>query len=205
MEVKKKLATAGAVATIGLTSLAGISTIAAQSGVVGTSDVVEKIATTFGLKEDAVQAVFDEVQEERQAERQTEISQHLQEAVDDGDITDEQKTLIEEKISELQVTHEAEKEELAAWAEENGIELKYLHARGPFGDDRLDTAVEDGDITEAQKTLIEQKQEELKKQREAARKELEDWADENDIELRYLFVFGHGFVGRGGHSLRGPF
>jgi len=82
--------------------------------------------------------------------------------------------------------------------------------------DVLDQAVKDGKITEAQKQLILQKRQELQntkqnfknmtpEQRKEAmqkqRQDLENWAKQNNIDLKYLFgPFGHfgGFKGRWG-------
>ena len=69
-------------------------------------------------------------------------------------------------------------------------------------EERLDELVEDGDITSAQKEAILEKKEELKAFKEGLgdmtvsdagealkdlKQELKDWAQENDIELKYLF------------------
>lgn len=84
--------------------------------------------------------------------------------------------------------------------------------------DTLDQAVKDGEITEAQKQLILQKRQELQntkanfkdmtpEQRRQAmqnqKQQLDDWAKQNNIDLKYLFgsgSFGHlgGFKGRWG-------
>ena len=81
-------------------------------------------------------------------------------------------------------------------------------------EDLLAQAVKDGKITEKQKTAIIAKQAELREamdglrdlapeERRAAmekqRTELETWAKDNDIDLRYLMMGGRGFKhGRGG-------
>ena len=83
----------------------------------------------------------------------------------------------------------------------------------------LDQAVKDGKITEAQKQLIVKKHEELisqrqdfqnltpeerKTQMQNQKQQLDDWAKQNDIDLKYLFgpgPFGHfgGFKGNWDH------
>lgn len=88
-------------------------------------------------------------------------------------------------------------------------------------EDRLTQAVTDGKITEEQKTKILAKLEELKTQMEAnrdamkdktpqerhdamkqQRDELQQWAKDNDIPLRYLmFIHGHGHHGFGGPDM----
>jgi cellobiose-specific phosphotransferase system component IIA len=142
--------------------------------------------------------VFDAEREAREAERQEEVSDRLQDAVDDGDITAAQKTLIEKKLQELQAAREKQRTELEKWAEDNDVDVKYLMGgHGPDGnDDRLQNAVDDGDITDAQKKLIEDKADELQTARDTQRDELEQWADDNDIDDRYLMGGGM----RGGHG-----
>ena len=81
-------------------------------------------------------------------------------------------------------------------------------------EDTLEQAVKDGKITEKQKTAIIAKNAELREkmaglkdlapeERRAAmekqRTELETWAKDNNIDLRYLIMGGKGF-GRGGHG-----
>ena len=203
MKAKKSLMVAAAVATVGLGSIAGLGMASADTGSGnGVSGMVDKIATKFNLNKDDVQKVFDEEKTERQAEHQAEMSERLQDAVDNGKITAEQKTKIEEKIKEITTAREAERAELKAWAEQNGIDMKYLMGRGHHGnDDRLQDAVDDGDITAEQKTLIENKQEELETKREATHDELEKWAEDNGIDEKYLMMGhgkGHGRMGGGG-------
>lgn len=102
--------------------------------------LVQKIADQFGLNQDEVQVVFDEHQaerraerekrrEERQAEREQKFAEKLTEAVNNGEITEEQKQLILAKRAELENQNQAQKQnmeqkrlELEAWAEENGLE-----------------------------------------------------------------------------------
>lgn len=189
MKVNKKLAVAGLTAAVGVSSLAGIGVVSAHYGA-GDSDIAAKIAEKFNLSEDEVQTVFDEEKEAMQAEKAAERSEKLQELVDSGDITAEQKTLLEEKQSELQVQQESNREALDAWADENSIDTKYIMMSGRGDTDKLADAVEDGDITEAQKTLIEAKQEELQAARESQKEALEQWAIDNDISEDYLKLGG---------------
>jgi hypothetical protein len=73
-------------------------------------------------------------------------------------------------------------------------------------EEKLDELVEDGDITSDHKQAILDKKEEMKsfkenledmtiaEAREALKEhkeELKDWAEENDLELKYLFPRGH--------------
>ena len=194
--------------------LIGLSTMAVTLGIVGlgsfasaqtstsNSSIVDKIATKFGLNKTEVQAVFDAEKSEKQGERRAEAGARLQQLVTDGKITAEQKTKIEAKQTELQTAMEAERTALAAWATENGVEVRYLmggKGRGEGGSsDRLQQLVTDGKITAEQKTKIEAKQAELKTKRKEAKTALHTWATENGIDAKYLMGFGKGGHGRGG-------
>ncbi len=189
------LAVAGAISILGL---GGVSAASALSGSSSSNDsLVDRLVEKFNLNKSEVQAVFDEEQKARAAERTAEQSERLQEAVDDGDITAEQKTLIEKKLAELQTAREAERTALEKWATDNMIDAMYLMGRGHGdNDDRLQDAVDDGDLTDAQKKLIEDKQTELEDARDKQRDELEQWAEDNDIDDQYLM--GGGEKGPGG-------
>ncbi len=73
-------------------------------------------------------------------------------------------------------------------------------------EEKLDELVEDGDITSGQKQAILDKKEEMKTFKESLedmtisearealkdqKEDLKDWAEENDLELKYLFPRGH--------------
>lgn len=110
-------------------------------------DLAARIATKFNLNQAEVEQVFEEHREERDAERQQDVSDRLQERVDSGEITAEQKTLIENKLKEMENTREelrdqdlsreeiqtkmkAMREELKTWTESNDLELEDVM---PFG------------------------------------------------------------------------
>lgn len=188
----------------GLLAVAAVSALAVGAGSMasaqgGNSDtLVDKIATKFNLNKDDVQAVVDEDRSARQAERLADVSKDLQDAVDAGKITAEQKTLIENKMKENQAARETEMTALKEWATSNTIDLKYVMGGGRHGVD-LDDAVADGDITAEQKTLIEQKQAELEKARDEKRDAMEQWAKDNNIDDAYLHM-SKGNGGRGKHG-----
>ena len=195
--MNKRLSVLAIAGTIGLVGLGGAGASALSGGSTSSDSLVDRLVEKFDLNKTEVQAVFDEEREARNAERQAEMSERLQDAVDDGDITAEQKTLIEKKLKELQAAREKQRTELEKWAEDNDIDAKYMMGRGPGGSDaRLQDAVDDGDITAAQKTLIEEKSDELEEARETQRAELEQWAEDNDIDERYLMGGGM----KGGHG-----
>lgn len=206
MKISKKVAVAAVAAVVGLAGTVGMGVASAQ-----TSDsrdsIVDKIAAKFSLNKDDVQAVFDEQRQEHMAERQAEFSEDLQQKVDAGDITAEQKALIEAKQDELQAAREAKMTELDEWAETNSIDRKFLmagrgHGMAHGNKDRLQDAVDDGELTAEQKSLIEAKQDELEAAREAERDSLKQWATDNNIELSLLGGPG-GHKGPGGMGGRG--
>lgn len=61
-------------------------------------------------------------------------------------------------------------------------------------EDRLSQLVKNGKITEAQKTLITNKMKEIKANRSAKKEDLQKWAKDNNIDLKYL-SFRAGFKG----------
>lgn len=145
MALKKTLMIAGAVTSIGLAgSTAAANLASAETGATGEpfgmSGLVDKIADKFNLNENEVKAVFDEHRDEMQAKHQARMEKRLDEAVVEGEITEEQKAAILAKRDELKsereahrdqpkdMTHEERREamkqrheDLEAWAEENNI------------------------------------------------------------------------------------
>lgn len=141
--MNKKKMLAAAIASLGIASVVGVGTVAAQEAS-GTS-LAEKIATQFNLNKDEVQKVIDGDHAERHAEMQKRVEERLQEAVDAGKLTAEQKDKIVAKMKELESNREAKREEmqgksqeerrsamkaerddLKKWAEENNIPTEYL-------------------------------------------------------------------------------
>ena len=143
---KKMIVPVLAAAVVGVSAI-GLGTVAAQSS---GDTLVEKIASRFNLSQEEVQAVFDETRQEKQAEHQAKLGEKLQAKVDDGTITAEQKTLLEEKLAQQREEHQANRdseltkeerheqrqqnrEAFEAWAEENNIPLDELDLHGPHG------------------------------------------------------------------------
>ena len=151
---KKILLTAAALTIIGgsVFTASKVSAETATASLNPMSTLVQKISDRFGLNKDEVQEVFDEVHAERYAEMEQRYEDRLTQLVADGTITDAQKQLILEKHNDLREEHEANKDsfidktpeerraafertrsELEDWAEQNGIDIKYLM---PFGGGR---------------------------------------------------------------------
>lgn len=96
----------------------------------GFPPVIQKLMDKFNLNTNDVQSTLDEVKSERQAEMETRYEERLTQAVSDGDLTEEKKQLILNKHKELVGQMEQQKTDLQKWADDNGIDLKYL---GGFG------------------------------------------------------------------------
>ena len=149
MRIKKSLLVAGAVATIGLAGTGAVAHAATKPDP-GKDGLVDKIAQKFSLNRDDVQKVFDEERQSHEAEHQAKVEERLTKAVTDGKITEEQKSKILAKLTELksqmQTNHEALKDktkeerkalmdqkqaELKQWAQDNNIPTGYLPMAGP--------------------------------------------------------------------------
>lgn len=186
MLTKKSLLIAGAVTTLGVAGAFGTHAALATYHTNNDDGLVEKIAQEFNLQEAAVQAVFDDYKSDQEAKR---TSEYLQKLVDKGKITAEQKTLIENKLSEISDAKNAEMAELRTWAEANGVSdvdyiTKGLHKDSGY----LQKLVDEGKLTAAQKTAIEAKQTELRQKHDAAKAELKQWLKDNNINEKYLMM-----------------
>lgn len=99
----------------------------------GNRDMAETLADKLGKSPDQVETAFDAMRQEHQTTMQAQYEIRLNEAVEAGDLTAEQKQVIIEKHTEMQAKHEAqmqamlqERQDLEAWANENGIDTHYL-------------------------------------------------------------------------------
>lgn len=105
------------------------------------TSLVQKIADKFNINKNDVQAVFDQNRQEMQAKRETRYEAKLAQLVKDGKITEQQKQLLLDKhkqlVSEMQsnkvnlksltpAARKAKRQELQAWAKQNGVDIKYL-------------------------------------------------------------------------------
>lgn len=96
--------------------------------------LILRIAQKFNLNESDVEAVFQSVRDEKQAEMKKQQEERLNEAVSDGVITEEQKEAILTKMQEHQGQRGQNREEMQNWFEEQGIdETKLRDYLGPGG------------------------------------------------------------------------
>lgn len=146
---KVSLAVMG-VAALGIVGVSGLGASALSAKDNGQDGLASRLATKFGLNKDDVVKELDAYhQEERanhDAEIKTKLSDALQKKVDDGTITAEQKTAVENKLEErhkareaemeanrnsgtrptreeMKTKRDAEKSETDAWLKEQGINL----------------------------------------------------------------------------------
>lgn len=141
----KQILLSALVITVASVGLLSASDSFAQNNSTPQTSLVQKIADRFKLNKDEVQAVFDEVHEERHQQMQTLFVDRLTTYVTEGKITEAQKQLILQKREELatdrqdqqqltpeerRTNMESKRQELKAWAEANGIDPQYL---GGFG------------------------------------------------------------------------
>lgn len=105
--------------------------------------MVERFAEHFGLKVDDVKTFFDEERQQRQQDMLSDYADFLEEAVNSGDLTENQKDLLISKKEEQQKEmanfqpgsenredrfekKQARRDELVQWAKDNNIDQKYL-------------------------------------------------------------------------------
>ncbi len=98
--MKKLSMIVSAVASVGLITVLGTTLVSAHSRTSNTN-LVNKIAQRFNLKTADVQAVFDQNHKERQAVHKKDQKTHLDQAVKDGKLTQDQENKLFSKQAEL--------------------------------------------------------------------------------------------------------
>jgi flagellar biosynthesis GTPase FlhF len=99
--------------------------------------IVEDMVEKFNLNEEEVKTYFDEQRQEHQQQMQQHKEERLNQAVEDGVISEEQKQALQDKWQEMwqerQSEREQQREEMEAWFEEQGIDQDALMQYGGFG------------------------------------------------------------------------
>ncbi|MFA6982069.1 MAG: hypothetical protein WC243_03550 [Patescibacteria group bacterium] len=146
MNKHKLLISALAAGTIGVTALSLLSGSVFAQGDGRYSPLVQKLVDKFNLSQEEVDTVVSEYQAERRTEMQNRFQERLDQEVEAGNITSEQREKIMAKHEEMQnemigqqgLTSDERKakmdehrSELEKWAEENGIDVQYLMGFGP--------------------------------------------------------------------------
>lgn len=95
--------------------------------------IIQKLAEKFGLKQEDIKSVFDQVRTDRVTQMQTKFDDYLSQAVKDGKLTEAQKQLILQKRQEIQAqrqtnmnNHQNLRSSLSDWAKQNNIPIQYL-------------------------------------------------------------------------------
>lgn len=114
---------------LALVGLVGYTTIAQAQDSVKPS-MAHDLASKLGVSEDKVTGAFDEMHTERETEMKSREEARLQQLVDEGTITADQKLAISAKRDEIAKRHEEERKELQEWADNLGIDMSMV---GPIG------------------------------------------------------------------------
>ena len=122
----KNIALAVGALVIGATfGVSGLKTLDAATNT--SSPIIQNLAEKFNSSPEDVKGVFDQTREERQQTRKKLVEDSLNQAVEDGKITDSQKNTILSKQAEgrkLMEQVKANKKDLRNWADDNNIDLK---------------------------------------------------------------------------------
>lgn len=143
-KIKKTLFPTALVLGLVLVGLLSVSYASAHGSEMNSS-IVQKIAERFNLSEDEVEAVFEEEREDHHAQMQAWWAERLDDLVNDGKVTSDQKQAIIDKheemhnqiieLQDLSFDERKEKmreihEEFKSWSQEQGIDFPTI---GPIG------------------------------------------------------------------------
>ena len=114
------------------------------------STLVQQIADKFHVNKADVQAVFDQNRQDMQSKMEANYEAKLDQLVKDGKINAQQKQLLLDKHKQLQSEMQSnrandknltpaerkaqidkERQDITAWAKQNGVDAKYLMMMGP--------------------------------------------------------------------------
>jgi hypothetical protein len=126
--MEKKILAVG-LGTLLLAGVYGVSKVDADEAN-GLPPVAEKLVERFNLNEDEVEGVFDEAlqehQQQMQEQRRAEMEERLDEAVNDGVITSDQKQALLDKQAEMQERQQQLQDDWQQWREQSGIDFEAL-------------------------------------------------------------------------------
>jgi len=130
----KKRITLALAATVLIGAVGYGATVAfAQSKEGSTHPMIQAFAQRFGLNEDEVKEVFDEVHADQFALIRESKEEGLNQAVEDGVITEEQKQALLDKFEEKKEHKGDHKVEMQTWFEEQGIDPEALREYWGYG------------------------------------------------------------------------
>ncbi|OQB06456.1 MAG: hypothetical protein BWY19_00268 [bacterium ADurb.Bin212] len=98
-------------------------------------EMTSQLAEKLGIEESSVENAMEEIRSDQQAEMKSRQEERLQEAVDDGKITAEQKQLLLDRQTAMEEAREARRAENQKWMEDNGFNEDTLREYGiSFGE-----------------------------------------------------------------------
>ncbi len=142
--MKKAVFVPIAAIVLGAALLLNHGEVSAKTMINPSQSLVQTISQKFGLNQADVQAVFDEHRSQLREQAESRFEERLTQDVTDGKLTEAQKQAILAKRAQLaanrpdasefddqtreerQATREQHRQELVRWAQENGIDLRYL-------------------------------------------------------------------------------
>lgn len=95
--------------------------------------IIQKLVDRFNLDENEVKTVFDEARQERHDFYQQNKEDRLNQAVEDGLITQEQKQALASKWQEMTAEREKHHQEMLDWFDQQGIDHDALMQYGMMG------------------------------------------------------------------------
>ncbi len=125
---KKILIPAIALSVLGFVVAYGTGKVAAQT--TGRNGLMDRIVERFNLNEDEVDATIEEYRNEKREQNWSDREAKLQQAVEDGVITAEQKQMLINKHQEMWEERGQHREEMQKWMEESGINFEALREYG---------------------------------------------------------------------------
>jgi len=99
----------------------------------GRGGMINQLTERFNLDENEVDQAIDDFRAERQTEMQASQEERLDQVVEDGVITEEQKNMLIKKHEEMRQERMQRREEMKTWMEESGIDFGALREYGCGG------------------------------------------------------------------------
>ena len=147
MKLTKGIVSAGVITAVAAGSVVGVSAVNAHGDGSNKDELIDRIAADAGVDRETIEASFTAHREEMKAEREAAKDAHLDNLVEDGTLTAEQREALEARFEERKEAMQALKEsgasreeirsakqesreEFKAWAEEQGINLEDVKPEG---------------------------------------------------------------------------
>ncbi len=92
--------------------------------------IVQEFSDRFGLDSDDVETALGDIREEHRAQRSVDREEMLQQAVEDGVITAEQRQMLLDHRTEMEAEREQRRAEREEWREQSGIDFDALREYG---------------------------------------------------------------------------